>query len=934
MSSKTDLMYEITYNPQFIPQRSPKVNIKTLVVDGKETYIMKNHLTGMYYDVDDVSREIWNLIDGKRTVTQIGEEILQKWPDIEPDTATEVILFFAEVGCLKAIVEQAPKKRIGVPSAFEVDFTLIRESKAFLEGIHKIFRPLLIASLFWASILFIVLCSVLFAGQFAAIFVDAEAFRILGSTVVGFFFYSFIVLGPSIAIHEIAHGLALVHYGGTPGEIGTGLFYFGPMFYIDATDSWTLSRKQRIMVMMAGNISTLLIASAIVAIGYIFPYPASISHILYMAAFFCFFATLMNMAPPFETDGYYVLADLVNVPNLRQESYGYVKAFFKKALGMHVEKEKLEVKKKKTLIGFAFLSVAWIVYTAFQTTLFTFYMAGDTQTAFLTMYSAIASSQELSLSVIAVSVASVLYFAMTLTGYGVILASAIKKAVRAPLKFEAIHDRDLSMFFFLPAETASTRKQFENYVKKTAGKFTQNYRLTHDGLVCTATLRMGGTKLALNQIGTHLREIEQSFSSMYQDFLQKHSEDLFKPVDAFGITKVELEALLTKMGSEIAETGMFEAKNTVEEIVEEQKQTSLYLLNSTYGSVWTVELSPSLLYEVEEKLLPISFVEDFAITDLYGETEEFKKYMVYGFDSLLRLSAQNYAYLRKALKNPQEYQVVSFFEPIKSRLLFVGRTERIEKDIPMFGALFVDQAFCGYLDNLLSETNLTLSTLRQPPVMSMDDFETMTDGELFVLEKNLSSLSASEEIASKALSKCEEFIEHARNNIQGLKEYFEENQPSQVESLNAVFAINAENLARLPKRVKKFKEEYQRIAASIGEVATNVQKECRKRGRTAAKKLRATLYLYPIVAIFSAMLILAGLYVGTELLLIPFFTTAALLQVAYWGVYYSRWKRIHRTGRYASRSFINMQLYVLAFTQAVYRFISTYDLVVRTKREK
>lgn len=925
-------MYEITYNSQFVPRRSPKVNIKKLIVEGKETYIMKNHVTGMYYDVDEVSYAIWNLIDGQRTLTEISEEVMEKWPDIEPDTAEQVILFLAEIGCLESVVEDARKKRIKVPSAFEIDVVLIEKSKAFLESIHNVFRPLLKTPLFWGIVVFIILCSIAFAGRFTAIFADGSNFRILGSTVVGFFFYSFIVLGPTIAIHEIAHGLALVHYGGTPGEIGTGLFYFGPMFYIDATDSWILGRRERIMVMMAGNLSTLLIASSIVAIGYIFPYPASVSHLLYMTAFFCFYATLMNMAPPFETDGYYVLADLVNISNLRQESYGYVKSIFKKALRMHADENDFTSKKKKILIGFAFLSVAWIIYTAFQTTLFTFYMAGDAQAAFITVYSALASSEALNLAPVAVSIASVLYFGMTLTGYGVILISAIKKAFKTPLKFEAVHDRDLSMYFYLPSKPTGITRRFEDQLKKVSKPFTQNYEVIQAGSVFTATLRMGGTKLVLNQISTHLRKVEQSFSSMYQGFLQKNEGEIFRSTETYN-SKVKLEALLRKMGKEVAKARMLEAKNAVEEIIERQRKTSMHLLNSAYGSVWTIELPPFLLEEVKETLYPSFFVQDFAITDLYGETEEFKKRTIYGFDSLSQLSSRNRTHLRKVLKNPEEYQVVSLFEPIKSRLLFVGRTERIEKDIHKFGALFIGQAWCGYLDKLLNETNLTLSALRQLPLMNTDDVEVMSDGEVFVLNQNLSAVSAFEKAVTKALDESEDFAKHVEDNVKMFKTYFEEDKSLKIGLLDEIIAVNSENLARLPRRLEKFRKEFQRITTSIKGITVRMQEESRKREQAVKKKSQRILYAYPVVTILSALLVLAGFYVGTALLMILFATAAALVQIIYWAIFYSRWKRFHRAGQYPTQPFARMQLFILAFAQAIYRFIATYDLIAPTKEK-
>jgi len=932
MSSKTDLTYEITYNPRFVPQRFPKVKIRTLLVEGRKTYVLKNSLTGMYYDVDEVSNGIWNLIDGQRTITQINEEITKKWSDIEPNTTMEVIMFLAEAGCLKSAVERAPKKRVRIPSAFEVDVTLVERSKSFLEGIHKIFRPLLRAPLFWGSVAFILICSIVFAGQFTAIFADASSFRVLGSTVVGFFFYSFIVLGPTIAIHEIAHGLALVHYGGTPGEIGTGLFYFGPMFYIDATDSWTLSRRQRIMVMMAGNISTLLIASAIVAVGYVFSYPASVSHLLYMTAFFCFYATLMNLAPPFETDGYYVLADLVNVPNLRQESYGYVKSLFKKALGVRTEKADYSTKKRRILVGFAFLSVAWIFYTAFQTTLFTFYMAEDANVAFLTVSSAIISSEALTLAAVMVSIASVLYFGMTLTGYGVILLSAVRKAFRVPLKFESIHDRDLSMFFYVPSKDSLVVKRFHSRVEGIAKKFTQSFEVRQVGPVFTAKLRMGGTKLALSQIGAHLRMVEQSFSSMYQDFLKENNEEILQSTGTHPSTMAPLEALLAKMGNEIAEARTLEAKIAVKETIERQKKAAMYLLNSAFGSIWTIELPHSLLNEIVETLYPSLMVEDFAITDLYGETEEFKKCTIYGYDTLSKLSAQNRMYLKEAIRKQGEYQVVSCFEPIKSRFLFVGRTEQIERDIHMFGTLFIGQAWSGYMDNLLSQTNLTLSTLLQAPALSNDDIDAMADGEIFVLKENLSALSACEKAVNHALEESEEFTDIVMNNVQGFKEYFEKTELLKGSLMDAIIAINMENLSKIPRRLGKFTEEFQMIMASIGELAERMQKEHKERERRAKKKRIRVLHLYPLVTVLSALLVLIGIFVGNEMLDVSFLVTAAFLHAMYWVSYWSRWRSSQRAGRYSSPSFMSTQFFSLAFAEAIYKFIATYSVIAPMKK--
>ena len=258
-STKTDLMYEIVYNPDFVPIRSAKVTVKTTLVGGKASYLMKNHVTGIYYEPDDLTNLIWTLTDGKRTVKEIVEEVQKQKPKVKEDDVTGILLFFAEASLLVSSPEQLKKKRFKVVSAFEMDLTLINQSKNFLHSIYNNVRPILKRSLLWATVIFIVLGAALFAVRFVSIFGNKSNFQILGSTAVGFFFYYFVALAPVIAIHEISHGLALVHYGGEPGEMGAGIFYFGPMFYTETTDVWTLEKRHRIMVFLAGNISTLSI---------------------------------------------------------------------------------------------------------------------------------------------------------------------------------------------------------------------------------------------------------------------------------------------------------------------------------------------------------------------------------------------------------------------------------------------------------------------------------------------------------------------------------------------------------------------------------------------------------------------------------------------------------------------------------------------------
>jgi putative peptide zinc metalloprotease protein len=258
----------------------------------------------------------------------------------------------------------------------------------------------------WGTVIVIVAGALLLAPNFLPILFNRLNFEILGSSVVGFFFY-FLLLFPILVVHEIAHGATLAYYGSLwdvmPGEVGTGLYYFGPMFYVDTSDSWVLPRKMRVMVSLAGPLSTLLIGSLFVFADLVWP-----SQILKMASFFCFYWMLWNFLPLIETDGYYAIMDYVDIPNLKKEAFERLKSkIFRRK---EPEQEKFGPRKTTFLTWFALLSVAFVAVLAYQTYIIFQYMATDT-------FLAVARISQMKSTNIAVDLATIAYFALMAVGF-------------------------------------------------------------------------------------------------------------------------------------------------------------------------------------------------------------------------------------------------------------------------------------------------------------------------------------------------------------------------------------------------------------------------------------------------------------------------------------------------------------------------------------
>ncbi len=129
------------------------------------------------------------------------------------------------------------------------------------------------------------------------------------------------VIGLTKVLHELGHAVTCKHFGGECHQIGPMLLVFTPALYCDTSDSWLLpSRWQRAAVGMAG-IATEVFLAAVATIVWTATAPGLIHYLAMNVMLVCSVSTLMfNANPLLRYDGYYVLSDLCDVPNLAEKS--------------------------------------------------------------------------------------------------------------------------------------------------------------------------------------------------------------------------------------------------------------------------------------------------------------------------------------------------------------------------------------------------------------------------------------------------------------------------------------------------------------------------------------------------------------------------------------------------------------------------------------
>lgn len=124
--------------------------------------------------------------------------------------------------------------------------------------------------------------------------------------------------------HEFAHGLTCKRYGGEVREMGFMLLFFLPAFYCNVSDAWLFAKRQRLIVLFAGVFWEILLWAIATIVWRLTP-PETFPHLLALIVMgFCGIHTFFNLNPLIKLDGYYILSDYLEIPNLRSRAFGYL----------------------------------------------------------------------------------------------------------------------------------------------------------------------------------------------------------------------------------------------------------------------------------------------------------------------------------------------------------------------------------------------------------------------------------------------------------------------------------------------------------------------------------------------------------------------------------------------------------------------------------
>lgn len=122
-------------------------------------------------------------------------------------------------------------------------------------------------------------------------------------------------------LHELGHALTCRHYGGRCHELGLMLLVFTPCLYVNVSDAWLLPSKWQRMAVSAAGMTVELALAALAVFAWWFSEPGLLNALCLRVMFLCSLSTLVfNGNPLLRYDGYFLLSDWCETPNLGQRA--------------------------------------------------------------------------------------------------------------------------------------------------------------------------------------------------------------------------------------------------------------------------------------------------------------------------------------------------------------------------------------------------------------------------------------------------------------------------------------------------------------------------------------------------------------------------------------------------------------------------------------
>ncbi|MDO4550606.1 MAG: biotin/lipoyl-binding protein [Planctomycetia bacterium] len=324
----------VSSSARILPIRvRPDLSAKRERYLGKAYWVVKDPVGLKYYRFQEEEYAILNMLDGKSSLDQIKKLFEETFPPqkITLEDLQQFIGSLHSSGLIitaahdqghqlynRSITRKRKERLAAMTNILSIRFKGF-DPERLLNAIYPYFR--------WAFhplTVFLCVCMMFTAG--IMVLTQFDVFRSKLPAFYEFFtpengLWLAVVLGCTKVIHEFGHGLSCKHFGGECHEMGIMILVLTPCLYCNVSDSWMLPSKWRRAAIGFAGIYVELLLAAIATFLWWFSNPGLLNNICLNIMFISSVSTIFfNGNPLLRYDGYYVLSDLMEIPNMRQKA--------------------------------------------------------------------------------------------------------------------------------------------------------------------------------------------------------------------------------------------------------------------------------------------------------------------------------------------------------------------------------------------------------------------------------------------------------------------------------------------------------------------------------------------------------------------------------------------------------------------------------------
>jgi putative peptide zinc metalloprotease protein len=301
-------------------------------------YVLRDDTTGKHHRFNEAAYNFIRLIDGQRTVNAIWDILHEQLADDAP-TQDEVIrllgtLHFANhlladiTPDIQELIDrrnqgrkQTLKSRFGNPMALRFP---LWDPDAFLKKFMPYVAPFYTGIAGLISLLIISYAALQMVRNWELLSNHAVENTLTPDNL----FLMWLVYPVIKLIHELGHGFAVKRWGGEVHELGIMLLVLMPVPYVDASAASSFRSKYKRMVVGAAGIIVELLLASIALLLWLNVQQGEFSDVLFNVMLIGGASTLLfNGNPLLKFDGYFVMADAIEIPGLGTRAnkyYGYL----------------------------------------------------------------------------------------------------------------------------------------------------------------------------------------------------------------------------------------------------------------------------------------------------------------------------------------------------------------------------------------------------------------------------------------------------------------------------------------------------------------------------------------------------------------------------------------------------------------------------------